>query len=168
MEIVIGLIVNAAALVVLIGSLVIWARKREKKMTTVAFIIRKPMITVYISVCIIVFFSFLFFVSLNDPDAELNVPFLLVIAAFLAISLFMAADTVYWRISVYRNRIVYRALFRKSRVVEFNEITRVTRGGMKITLYSGSARLFTVAATSPGYKTMIDRLNKENIVIEEN
>ena len=168
MEMVIGLIVNAVVLVALIGSLVIWARIRERKMTPDAFTIRKPIFIAYAGTFVIAFFGFLLFVSLIGPDADMRDPgLLLVISAFLLVGLFMLADTVYWKVSVDKNRIAYRALFRKSGVAEISDITRaIVEKRMKMTVYTREGKLFTTAITYAGYKMLADRLKQEGVTVE--
>ena len=166
MDIIIGLIVNAAFLVALIGSLMIWARIREKKMTPDAFTVRKPMFPAYTGAVVTVFSGFLFIVSLIGFDADTDVTTLLVIAAFLAAGIFMVADAVYWKVSVDKNRITYRALFRKSGEAGFRDITHAKAEGMRMTVYSGEGKLFAAAVTYTGYRILSDRLRQENITID--
>ena len=163
---VIGLIANAVFLVALIGSLLIWARIRERKMTQNAFTIRKPVFIAYAGTFIIAFFGFLLFVLLLSPDADMGDPVLLVIVAFLLVGIFMLADTVYWKVNVDNNRIDRRALFRKSVVAEFADITHAKVLGMRMNVYTRDGKLFTAAATYAGYRILVERLKQENVTIE--
>ena len=166
MEVVIGLVADAVFLVALIGSLIMWARVRERKMTADAFTVRKPMPIAYAATGIIAFFGFLLFAFLIGPDLDMGDPVLYVIIAFLLTGIFMLADTVYWKISVDKNRIAYRTLFGKRGTAEFGNIARVKSYGMKLSVYTGDGKMFTAAVTYTGYRTLIERLKQEKITIE--
>ena len=168
MDIVIGVIVNAVFLVVLIGGLVIWARIRERKMTTEAFTIRKPLLPAYAGTIIIAFFGFLLFALLIGPEADRGDPvLLLVIAAFLLAGIFMLVDTVYWKVSVDKNQITYRSLFRKSGTAEFGDIIHAKEvKRMRMNVYTRNGKLFTAAVTYAGYRILTERLKQENVTIE--
>ena len=167
MDIVVGAIVNGLLLVALIGSLAIWARKREKKMTKEAFTVRKPMLPAYIGTFLIVFFGFLLFVLLIGPGEDIDGITLLVLGTFLLVGILMLVDTLYWKVSVDKNRIAYRALFGKSALAEFGDITYAKKRGITISVYSGNGKLFSAAITYTGYKILIGKLEQENIVIED-
>ena len=168
MEMIIGLVVNAVFLVVLIVSLIIWARIRERKMTTDAFTIRKPLLTAYAGGFMIAFFGFLLFAVLIGGGEEAGDPvLLLVIAAFLLTGIFMLADTVYWKVSVDKNLVTYRALFRKSGIAQFSDITGAKEEKrMRMSVYASNDKLFTAAVTYAGYRILAERLKKENVTVE--
>ena len=166
MDIIIGLIANIAVLVVLIGTLTWWARKREKKMTPEAFTIRKPMFPAYTGAIVIVFFGFLLFAILIGPDRDLTDPVLLVLLAFLLAGIWMVVDSVTWRVRVDENGLFYHALFRKDAAASFGDLNCAIQEKMKISVYTKDAKLFSAAITYTGYNTLIERLKKERITIK--
>ncbi|MCL2112104.1 MAG: hypothetical protein FWH32_07670 [Clostridiales bacterium] len=166
-EIITALIINLAILIALIAVLLLWARRQEKGMTSDTFVVRRNKIPAFLGVAIIAVFGFLLFAMLlGGGGEEIDYSILPIIFVFLAAGVFIIADFVYWRVSVYKNRIAYRALFRKSWVIEFGDITHAKSEGLRLSVYAGPKRLLLIAATYPGHKMMLERLTAEGISVE--